>query len=289
MVDPSHSIRFGYPCQNETLSATTNRGIKLASIKDVERIRDKIQDNLNDLERMLLWNRGAGIHLFRIGQHLIPFASHPNFPYDWETYHTEHITQIGKLAKEIGVRLSMHPGQFINPGSPNDEVVERSLAELHYSATVLDLLGAEDGVIVLHLGGAYGDKPSAMRRFIEVMRVESQIKRYLAIEVDESVWTLAEVAEVASELGVGAIVDNLHHRLNPGNLSLGEAIKLARPTWKTRPKLHLSSQNPQKRPGAHHVSILPEDWDELLHALNGEVADIMVEAKGKEKAVLPLL
>ena len=210
MIDPSHNIRFGYPCQNETLSATTNRGIKLASIKDVERIRDKIQDNLNDLERMLLWNRDEGIHLFRIGQHLIPFASHPNFPYDWETYHTEHITQIGKLAKEIGVRLSMHPGQFINPGSPNDEVVERSLAELHYSATVLDLLGAEDGVIVLHLGGAYGDKPSAMRRFIEVMRAETQINRYLALEVDERVWTVVEVTDVAIALGVGAIVDGIN-------------------------------------------------------------------------------
>ena len=289
MADSSHNIRFGYPCQNETLSATTNRGIKLASIKDVERIRDKVHDNLNDLERMLLWNRDAGIHLFRIGQHLIPFASHPNFPYDWATYHTEHITQIGKLAKEIGVRLSMHPGQFINPGSPNDEVVERSLAELHYSATVLDLLGAEDGVIVLHLGGAYGDKPSAMRRFIEVMRAETQINRYLALEVDERVWTVVEVTDVAIALGVGAIVDNLHHRLNPGGLSLKEAIKLARPTWETRPKLHLSSQDSSKKPGAHRFSILPEDWDELLRALNNEAADIMVEAKGKEKAVLSLL
>ena len=94
----------------------------------------------------------------------------------------------------------MHPGQFINPGSPKDEVVERSLAELHYSATVLDLLEAEDGVIVLHLGGAYGDKPSAIRRFVEVMRAESQVNRYLAIEVDERVWTLAEVTEVAVAL-----------------------------------------------------------------------------------------
>lgn len=289
MANTPSNIRFGYPCQNETLSATTNRSIKLASIGDIERIQGKIQDNLNDLEQMLLWNIDAGIRLFRIGQHLIPFASHTDFPYKWATYHTERFRQIRKLAKGAELRLSMHPGQFINPGSPNEEVAERSLAELHYSATVLDLLEAKDGVIVLHLGGAYGDKPSAMRRFIEVMREESQINRYLALEVDERVWTLAEVTEVASALGVGAIVDNLHHRLNPGDLSLEEAIKLARPTWKTRPKLHLSSQDPSKKPGAHHTSILPEDWAEVLRALNGDPADIMVEAKGKERAVLPLL
>ena len=63
-----------------------------------------------------------------------------------------------------------------------------------------------------------------MRRFVEVMRHESQINRYLALEVDERVWTAAEVTEVASELGVGAIIDNLHHRLNPGDLSLEDAI-----------------------------------------------------------------
>ena len=137
--------------------------------------------------------------------------------------------QVGEIARETEQRLSMHPGQFINPGSPNDEVVERSLAELTYSATVLDLMNAKNGVIVLHLGGAYGDKPSAMRRSVEVMRHESQINRYLALEVDERVWTAAEVTEVASELGVGAIIDNLHHRLNPGDLSLEDAIRLYSP------------------------------------------------------------
>ena len=57
MTDSPPDLRFGYPCQNETLSATTNRGIKLASIEDVERIQKKIGENLNDLKQMLLWNR----------------------------------------------------------------------------------------------------------------------------------------------------------------------------------------------------------------------------------------
>ena len=60
-----------------------------------------------------------------------------------------------------------------------------------------------------------------------------------------------------------------------------------RPTWETRPKLHLSSQDPSKKAGAHHASILPEDWAELLEALNGEVADIMVEARAKKKPSYP--
>lgn len=282
-------IRLGYPCQNLSIPATTNRGIKLVSLNDADKVRRKVEENLGDLERILHWNSDHGIDLFRLGQHLVPFASHPRFPYDWVAEHGQRLREIGLLASQLGLRLSMHPGQFINPGSPDRDVVDRSLAELHYTALVLDRLQADDGVIVLHLGGAYGDKPAAMQRFVEVMKGEKEINRYLALEVDERVWTLAEVVQVANALGVGAIVDTLHHSLNPGDLTLGEAIALALPTWHHRPKLHLSSQDTTKKAGAHASLIATEDWCGLLDALDGAEADIMVEAKGKEEAVLPLL
>ena len=223
-------IRVGYPCQHLGLPATTNRGIKLVSLDNIEKVRAKIEQNLDDLERILRWNAAHGVGLFRIGQHLIPFASHPDFPYDWQHQHGSRLHELGFLARQLDQRLSLHPGQFINPGSPDDDVVARSLAELNYTAQLLDLLQCEDGVLVLHLGGAYGDRPAAMRRFVEVLREHQAICRYLALEVDERVWTVAEVVEAATALGVGAIVDTLHHRLNPGGLSLREAVDLARPT-----------------------------------------------------------
>jgi UV DNA damage endonuclease len=225
--------------------------------------------------------------LFRIGQHLIPFASHPDFPYDWQLEHGSRLHELGLLARRLDQRLSLHPGQFINPGSPDDDVVARSLAELVYTARLLALLQCEDGVIVLHLGGAYGDKPAAIRRFVDVLDHQA-ICRYLALEVDERVWTVAEVVEVASALGVGAIVDTLHHRLNPGGLSLREAVDLARSTWKRRPKMHISSQDVDKKAGAHALFIDPADWCSLLSVLDGRPTDIMVEAKAKEKAISAL-
>jgi UV DNA damage endonuclease len=86
-------------------------------------------------------------------------------------------------------------------------------------------------------------------------------------------------------------VDNLHHSLNPGGLSLGEALDVALPTWEARgvrPKVHLSSQDPTKRPGAHAHAIEAKDWAAFLDALGGRETDVMVEAKGKELA-LPAL
>lgn len=278
-------IRLGYPCENLTLKASTNHTLRLASLTE-ERARAKVAENLKDLERILRWNAEVGFRLFRIGQHLIPFASHPLFPYDWEKVHGEELRRLGALAKALGQRLSLHPGQYVNPGSPSPGVVERSLAELRYSARVLTLLGAEDGVLVLHLGGVYGDREGALRRFVENLRGEREVLRYLALENDERLWPVEEVLRAAEALGVRVVVDTLHHALNPGRLSLREALGLAFPTWPGRPKVHLASQDPGKRPGAHAFAVAQADWESLLAALPTP-ADVMLEAKGKEKGLPP--
>ena len=284
-------IRLGYPAQNLTIPATTNRTLRLASVSDGGKVQGLVRENIADLSAILRWNAERGISLFRMGQDLIPFASHPAFPYDWESEHGEELRGIGALARDLGIRLSMHPGQYINPGSPRSEVVERSLWELRYVARVFDLLGNHDSVAVLHMGGAYADRTASAARFVGALRPEERVLRYLALENDERVWTVDEVVETSRVLGVPAIADAFHHGLNPGNLTLEEALDMALPTWEprgVRPKLHLSSQDLDKRPGAHAYSVDCRDWQALLAALDGRDADVMVEAKGKERALAPL-
>jgi UV DNA damage endonuclease len=284
-------IRLGYPAQNLTLPATTNRTLRLASLSDAKRLKGLVRENVADLRAILRWNAEHGVGLFRMGQSLIPFASHPAFPYDWEAEHGDDLREAGELARDLGIRLSMHPGQYIHPGSPKPEVVERSLMELRYVTGVLDLLGSPEGVAVLHMGGAYEDRPASAERFIQAMRPEAGILRYLALENDERVWTAAEVVGTARVLGIPAILDVFHHGLNPGGLTMKEALDLSLPTWKprgVRPKLHLSSQDPAKRPGAHAYSVDARDWKTLVEALGGRETDVMVEAKGKEYALAPL-
>jgi UV DNA damage endonuclease len=284
-------ILLGYPAQNLTLQATTNRTLRLASLSDVERLERLVRENITDLKTILRWNADHGVGLFRMGQNLIPFASHPAFPYDWEAEHGDDLREAGELARDLGIRLSMHPGQYIHPGSPKPEVVERSLAELHYVTGVLDLLGNPDGVTVLHMGGAYEDKPASVERFIQAIRPEAGILRYLALENDERVWAVAEVVATARALGIPAIMDVFHHGLNPGGLTLEEALGLSLPSWEprgVRPKLHLSSQDPDKQTGAHAYYVDARDWETLVGALGGREADVMVEAKGKEYALAPL-
>lgn len=281
-------IRVGYPTQNLSLPATTNRTLRLANLPDADRVRSLVHENIAGLEEILHWNAGHGVGLFRIGQSLVPFASHPAFPYDWATEHEEELGRAGGLALSLGIRLSFHPGQYTQPGSPRSEVAEQSVRELRYVARALSLLGSPDGVVVLHLGGAHGDREAARERFVESLCGEREILRFLALENDERSWTAAEVVEVSGRLGVPAIVDTLHHELNPGCLTLEEALDLALPTWKMRgcrPKLHISTQDPEKRAGAHAWAVDSGDWGGLVGALDGRSADVMVEAKGKERAL----
>ena len=282
-------IRLGYPTQNLTLPASTNHSCRLPSLGDAEKVRAVVGENLPGLEAVLRWNAAHGAPLFRMGQALIPFASHPEFPYDWEAEHGDDLRNLGELAGSLGVRLSMHPGQFIQPGSPRPGVSERSLIELRYVARVFDLIGSHDSVIVLHMGGAYEDRPTTAARFVDTMRPETDVLKYLALENDERVWTVREIVVAANELGVSAITDAFHHGLNPGGLTLEEALDLSLPTWGgRRPKLHLSSQDPTKQAGAHAYLVNVEDWETLVRALGGREADVMIEAKGKELALAAL-
>jgi UV DNA damage endonuclease len=284
-------VRLGYPTQNLTIPAGTNRSLRLANLRDKDKVRGLVRENIAGLTTILPWNAARGIWLFRMGQAMIPFASHPDFPYDWEEEHGAELRQAGKLARELSIRLSMHPGQYIQPGSLKSEVVERSLAELRYVARLFDLIGSTDSVLVLHMGGAYEDRSATARRFAGVMRPEIDVLRYLALENDERVWAVPEIVETASSLGIPAITDAFHHGLNPGGLTLEEALDLSLPTWEARgdrPKLHLSSQDPEKQPGAHAYSVDLVDWMALVDALRGREADVMVEAKGKEHALVSL-
>lgn len=282
------AVRLGYPCINLQLSLTTSRTIRLASISDAEKLRSVIDANIAAARAIIDWNAERSIGLFRLGSQFIPFASHPEFPYNWQEEHGPALRALGRAARKAGIRLSMHPGQYVCPGSPRPDVVDRSLAELRYAAAVMDLIGSPDGVIVIHLGGAYGDRPAAMSRFVSALQPEPAILRYLALENDEITWSPAEALSAAAALGTAAIIDNLHWRLNPGSMTLAQAVREAKPTWgRRRPKLHLSSQDSAKLRGAHAPFIDPADFTQLVEAAAGDT-DIMIEAKAKEQAVFAL-
>ncbi|MCA3749569.1 MAG: UV DNA damage repair endonuclease UvsE, partial [Rubrobacter sp.] len=57
-------IRLGYPTQNLTLGASTNRTLRLKNLPDAQKVRGLVRENLRDLRRTLAWNAAQGIGLF---------------------------------------------------------------------------------------------------------------------------------------------------------------------------------------------------------------------------------
>ena len=281
-------IKVGYTCNNLSLGLTTNGTIRLSSAQNEARWVDACRRNMDALNRLIDYNEFHGLN-FRVGQKFIPLASHPELSFEWENRFAKRLSELGEKASKAGVRLSMHPGQYCIPGSPNDDVAEASLRELRYSVSLLDRLGARDGVLVIHVGGRYEGFEATRERTLRRLVREPEILKYLALEHDDHVWPPQEVLPLCRELGVPLIVDNLHYDILPGEMTWDELLGEALGLWKKlrrRPKFHLSSQALDKRLGAHADLVRGEDLDRFLGYVREDDYDLMVEARAKEEAAL---
>ena len=62
----------------------------------------------------------------------------------------------------------MHPGQYNVVGTPTKSAFEKTIMDLSYQASVLDLMEmGDDSVMVVHGGGLYGDKEATKKRWCE--------------------------------------------------------------------------------------------------------------------------
>jgi UV DNA damage endonuclease len=271
------------------VGGSASRTFRVASFSE-ERAIATISSNLRVLRQILEWNLERGILYFRISSGTIPLASHPVMTFDWKTHFADELREIGTFIVENGMRTNVHPGQYTLINSNRPEVVQASILELQYHADLLDLMGMDDShKIQLHTGGVYGDKPAAMDRFVnEYARLDESIRRRLVIENEERHFCLADNLEIHRRTGIPLLFDIFHHELFNQGESLAEALDLVAPTWKGHgpAMLDYSSQDPEKRWGAHTASIDLEDFGEVLDVLWGRDVDVMLEIKDKEQSAL---
>ena len=286
---------LGYVGQNLSLGRTTGRTLRLANLANEERLVEVIEANLVDLEAILAWNVAHDIRAFRISSSLIPFASHPTFRLDWRERFAEPLERIAAFAAAHEVRLSMHPGQYTVLNAEKPTVVEAAVAELEYSAQVLDAVAGALGTMTLHVGGAYGDPEAAKARAVDASRrLSDGALARLTFEHDDTTFDLDDALAVAGAVGVPVIFDIHHHRCLHRRAGwrddLAALLERVVASWGDRaPKVHVSSA---RAPGAKAHADFVEDVDlDLALAVLAEVGgdrpvDVMLEAKAKEEAVL---
>ena len=60
---------------------------------------------------------------------------------------------VGRLANSLGHRLTTHPGQFTQLGSPKENVIAQSISELEYHCDMMDRMElGVDSVMIIHMG-----------------------------------------------------------------------------------------------------------------------------------------
>ena len=276
---------------------TTNRSMikKTFLSEGVSRSSTLAVQNARDLIEIIKWNHANGFKLFRMSSDLIPWASEfdlKTMP-DYQKF-SNLMLGAGNLARKYGQRITSHPGPFNVLVSPNDKVVENTIKDLTTHGEMFDLMGLErshQNPINIHCNGVYGDKKSAMDRFIKnFKRLPESVQSRLVVENDDkaSMYSVKDLMYLHEHIGIPITFDYHHHKFNTGGLTEQEALELAMSTWGDhKPLVHYSEsrvlEDESAKPQAHS--------DYIYSEINtyGHSLDIEVEAKMKELTVLDYL
>ncbi|MDB5193920.1 MAG: damage repair endonuclease UvsE [Segetibacter sp.] len=292
-------MRYGYAAINLTLGAEkimVNRSMIKATFmeKGIAYASELALANSIDLEKIIDWNIEHHLLFYRMSSDMIPWMSEyeiSDMP-DYEAIKTV-LTRCGEKTAKGGLRLTFHPGPFNVLATNTPTVLTKTIKELRQHAEILDLLNLPAtpfAKINIHVGGAFGDKISALARFAEsYVQLPANTKQRLTVENDDkaNMFNVHDLLWLHEQTNIPVVFDYFHHEFCTGGLSEPEALFAAIGTWPAgiTPVVHFSSsrkkyEDPTSPPTAHADYV----YDEVNKY--GHDLDIMFEAKAKEVAVM---
>ena len=301
-------INIGYPCVNTQLlnpekfgsdypKVVTNRSMKKATFlkKGIVYASELSLKNCKDLFKIIKWNYNNDFNFFRVTSDLFPWCSDYQLS-DLPDYLEIHaiLTSVGKYVDKNKMRITSHPGPFNVLTSPKENVVENCINDLSTHGELFDIMNLKKtpyNKINIHIGGVYGDKELAMKRFCKnFLRLPENVKSRLTVENDDKI-TMYSVSDlykgVYKIIGIPIVFDYHHHRFCNGGLSEEKALELAVSTWKNiTPVVHYSeSRNIEQKDDRIKPQAHSDYVNKFINSYNQKI-DIMIEAKAKELAVL---
>ncbi|CAI6080124.1 UV DNA damage repair endonuclease UvsE [Cohnella sp. JJ-181] len=327
-------VRFGFVAMSVLLeNASPSRTMtytNFSKLTDREgallRLVRIAQENLQHTQRLLSHCKYSDIHLYRLTSKLIPLATHDALA-DWDPYAmlADDFAAVGAYVRESGIRVSFHPDHFTVFSTPRPEVLRNSIKDLRHHVRMFELMGLDERATCnIHVGGTYGDKETAGRRFLSQFgALEPRIVRRMTLENDDKTFTAAETLAISREAGVPMVLDIHHHAVNnPAGIapeSLWDGIQR---TWADfgwnglrrdgaeggaelrgassggawsdgvlPPKIHVSTPKSATDPRGHADHVAMEPLLSFLRAIAGSTpaVDVMIEAKRKDEALFRLM
>lgn len=287
-------IRLGYACISKTILETMSSPYsyhEFLNNPNFEKLNEIIISNLKALENIIDYNIKNNIHFFRLSSKLIPLATTPDIKFDYITPFKKYYDRIGSKIKNNNMRVDFHPDQFCVLNSTRKEVLENTFRILEYHYNILEALGIENKILVLHIGSSVLGKENSIKRFINsYKKLPDNIKKCIAIENDDKVFHIENCFQIHDVLKIPIVLDYHHHICNPANIDF-EKIFIS---WKNKkPKVHFSSPKSKlkKEFRSHHDYIDSDSFIEFIEKIkpyNIDV-DIMIEAKAKDEALFKLV
>jgi len=283
-----------------------------------QRLWDIMVHNIQSYMNLISYVGGLPneLRMVRLGSDVLPVYTQSDWSYFWRKpdvrdYCAKNFANVGKRARDLDVRLSMHPGQFTVLASDNPDIVNRSIEEFEYHADLIRYMGYgkswQDFKCNVHISGRQG--PAGIKAALQ--RLSPEARNCITIENDENAWGLDASLELEKE--VALVVDIHHHWVH----STGEyitpsddRIKRVIDSWRgVRPACHYSVSRQALLEG-HPIDIKPDYkalieqgykkaklrahsdlmWNTAVNEWAGTFRkdfDIMVEAKSKNLASIP--
>lgn len=290
-------IRLGYVAISQTLnSITTSSTMTYTNFQkeqDYQKLSDRITSNLESLIEILKYNNKNHIHFYRISSNLIPLATKQEVIFDYIENYKIYYQQINSLIQSTSMRVDMHPNQYCVLNSTKQEVVEASKEILEYHYNILDAIGIEEKLVILHIGSNTFGKEKSLTRFIHnFLKLPHHLQQMIAIENDDKVFNIEDCLHLSNVLDIPIVLDYHHFNCNHTDKKIESYIEDILKTWKgKRPKIHFSSPKSRKEYRAHHDYINVDDFIKFLSILAPyqQDIDIMIEAKAKDEAMFRLI
>lgn len=268
-------------------TVTRKRLLQFSETEQQEILRNLYTENLQRLNQAIDFCRANEIKLYRLTSNLFPFADTQLGERILNEF-DEELLQIGKRAISAGIRLVVHPDQFVVLSSDKSEVIATSIKILAYQAMILDKLGLPRSpwaMIEIH-----GGKSDRSERLVEVIgNLPEEIRSRLALENDEYAYSSEEILAVCRETGVPMVFDAHHHVIHEGldsydHPSVVQMLAAALTTWPKREwqLVHISNGREAFNDRNHSdlITVMPSSYC--------NVPWIEVEAKLKEEAIAKL-
>lgn len=249
-----------------------------------EKLRTIYAENISRLKKAVEFCLSKNINLYRMTSALFPFSDEAMGAEILAEF-TDELAEIGIDAMTRGLRLVLHPDQFVVLSSDSESVVENSIKILRMHAKTMDLLKqprSEWAAMTIH-----GGKSDRSDRMVEnILKLPEEIRSRIVLENDEHAYSSDEILDICRRANVPMVFD-AHHHICHENLedynheSVEKTFYAARETWKN-PELQMV-----------HISNGREKFGDRAHSdLIFTMPDVFrfapwieVEAKHKELAI----